>query len=75
VQRIMFEQQQATVNQLLQSNARFRHLWDKHAALNARVDRVVSGDLPMEQIELENLKKEKLHVADQLHAILQHPEE
>lgn len=62
----MFETERATVEALLDSDEAFRHLYDKHARLNARVDEVTAGDAPMQELDLESLKKEKLHVADRM---------
>ena len=66
----MFENEQATVEALLKSDGTFRHLYDKHAELNARVDEINAGSETMQQLELETLKKEKLLLADQMEAIL-----
>lgn len=67
----MFEKEQSTVNELLNSDNSFRHLYDKHSSLNARVDEITSGDAPMDQLELETLKKEKLLLADRLQTMIQ----
>ncbi|MEZ5460041.1 MAG: YdcH family protein [Steroidobacteraceae bacterium] len=62
----MFENDHSVVETLLQSDDAFRRLYDKHADLNARVDEVTAGDAPMEELELEALKKEKLLLADRM---------
>ncbi|MCB1747674.1 MAG: YdcH family protein [Gammaproteobacteria bacterium] len=62
----MFEADNATVEALLQQDDAFRRLYEKHASLNARVDHVTAGDEPMEDLQLENLKKEKLLLADRM---------
>lgn len=66
----MFENDQSAVEQLLNSSDSFRHLYDKHSNLNARVDEITAGDEPMDQLELETLKKEKLQLADQMQTML-----
>ncbi|MEQ8663412.1 MAG: YdcH family protein [Gammaproteobacteria bacterium] len=60
----MFENDHSAVETLLETDGAFRRLYDKHAHLNARVDEVTAGDAPMEETDLEALKKEKLHLAD-----------
>lgn len=62
----MFEHEKATVEVLLHEDAGFRRLYHKHASLNARVDEITAGDSPMDPIDLEELKKEKLQLADQM---------
>ena len=66
----MFEFDQETVHTLLDSDERFRRLYDKHTSLNARVDAANSGDEDMEHFELEILKKEKLLLRDQMQAMI-----
>lgn len=66
----MFEKEQSTVDELLTSDDGFRHLYDKHCSLNARVDEITAGDAPMDPIKLESLKKEKLHLADRMQSII-----
>jgi uncharacterized protein YdcH (DUF465 family) len=68
----MFENDKELVNQLLDNDDGFRRLYEKHTVLNARVDEITSGDEPMTQLKLETLKKEKLHLADQLRSMIQH---
>jgi uncharacterized protein YdcH (DUF465 family) len=67
----MFEKESATVEALLHNDAKFRHMYDKHASLNARVDEVTAGDAPMDPLDLEELKKEKLHLADCMQRCIQ----
>ncbi|MGE0483074.1 MAG: YdcH family protein [Gammaproteobacteria bacterium] len=62
----MFETDNATVEALLQHDDSFRRLYEKHASLNDRVDHVTAGDEPMADLQLENLKKEKLLLADRM---------
>ena len=66
----MLDFDRATVDRLLDNDDGFRHLYNKHCALNAKVDQVTAGKLPMDQIQLELLKKEKLLVRDRMQAII-----
>lgn len=62
---------QKTVNRLLDKDDAFRHVYEKHSALNAKVDQVNCGKLSMEQLQLEMLKKEKLLLRDRMQAMIQ----
>jgi len=66
----MFEFDQAAVDQLLNADDNFRRLYDKHRDLNAKVDLVNAGKAPMDPFELETMKREKLHIADRMQAML-----
>lgn len=66
----MLDFDQATVDRLLNNDDGFRHLYNKHSALNAKVDQITAGKVPMEQIQLESLKKEKLLLRDRMQAII-----
>jgi uncharacterized protein YdcH (DUF465 family) len=66
----MFENDKATVDELLQHDNSFRRLYDKHSMLNEQVDEINAGDAAMEQLRLEALKKEKLLLADQMQHII-----
>ncbi|MEM7540527.1 MAG: YdcH family protein [Pseudomonadota bacterium] len=65
----MFEAERPRVERLLATNDEFRRLYEKHEALNEEVDNL-SGHYATEQIQLENLKKQKLLIKDQLAGIL-----
>lgn len=67
----MFEHDKATVDALLRNDAGFRRLYEKHSSINNQVDDAAAGDLLMEQLQLESLKKEKLLLADQMQAMIQ----
>ena len=66
----MFEGQQEAVNQLLQTNKRFKQLHDKHHALKDTVCEATSGPAALDDLELEQMKKEKLQLKDQMAEIL-----
>ncbi len=62
----MFENDQDTVDVLLSENDSFRRLYDKHVALKSQVQDANGGAISMEQLALEELKKEKLSLKDQM---------
>ncbi|MEX2479957.1 MAG: DUF465 domain-containing protein [Gammaproteobacteria bacterium] len=66
----MFEKETAAVQTLLHQDASFRRLYDKHATLNAQVDEITSGDQAKDPLDLELMKKEKLHLADRMNDII-----
>ena len=62
----MFEQNQKEVEALMQSNAEFRSLYQHHKELDSKVRDAELGVLPMDDVTLHNMKKEKLHAKDKL---------
>ena len=62
----MFEQNQKEVEALMQSNAEFRSLYQRHKELDSKVRDAELGVLPMDDVTLLNMKKEKLHAKDRL---------
>ncbi|MGQ0658387.1 MAG: YdcH family protein [Chromatiales bacterium] len=66
----MFEYEQDIVNALLSEDINFRRLYDKHHELKERVNMANSGADPMDDFSLENLKKQKLMLKDQMAAMI-----
>jgi len=62
----MFENDQGTVDTLLSQNDEFRRLYDKHTVLKSQVQDANGGAISMEQLDIEELKKEKLSLKDQM---------
>lgn len=63
----MFEQKQKEeVDALMQTNAEFRSLYYRHQELDSKVRDAELGVLPMDDVTLLNMKKEKLHAKDKL---------
>ena len=62
----MFENDQDTVDTLLSESDEFRRLYDKHTVLKSQVRDANGGIICMEQLALEELKKEKLFLKDQM---------
>jgi uncharacterized protein YdcH (DUF465 family) len=67
----MFENQQDTVNELLETSKEFRYFYEQHEALDRKVDAVESGQMAMDDLALNEIKKEKLQVKDRLASLLQ----
>ncbi|MEE8267186.1 MAG: DUF465 domain-containing protein [Acidiferrobacterales bacterium] len=67
----MFEHDQKIVQQLLSENFDFKLLYVKHQKLNDKVDKAGSGVLPLDDVTLENMKKERLLLMDKM-ALLIH---
>ena len=62
----MFEYDQQIVDKLLEENDEFRSLYEKHQELNQQVDDADVGVLPLDDLTLHRLKKEKLQLRDRL---------
>ena len=63
----MFEQhEREDVESLMHSNTEFRQLYHKHKELDSKVRDAELGVLPMDEVTLHNLKKEKLWAKDKL---------
>lgn len=62
----MFEQNQKEIENLMQSNAEFRVLYHHHRELDSKVRDAELGVLPMDDLTLLNMKKEKLQAKDKL---------
>ena len=67
----MFEYDQNIVDSLLNENSDFKRLYDKHVELKQRVKAANLGTLPVDDYSLENMKKEKLHLKDQMAHIIE----
>ncbi len=67
----MFEFDEEIVEALLKESVDFKRLYDKHVDLNRDVDSANTGDTPIEDMELEGMKKEKLYLKDQMAQIIE----
>ena len=67
----MFEDHQDAVQQLLETNKEFRYFYKQHESLDKQVDKAESGNLPMDEMQLNEIKKEKLLAKDKLISMLQ----
>jgi len=66
----MFSQDQGIVNKLLEENDKFRVMYERHEELNKQTDKANIGALGVCDDTLHDLKKEKLHLRDELAVIL-----
>ena len=62
----MFEHRQNKLDELIKENEDFRRIYDRHQELDKRVTAAELGTAPMEDLALNQLKKEKLWVKDKL---------
>lgn len=67
----MFEYDEEIVGALLKDSVDFKRLHDKHSRLKQEVSSANAGDKPIEDMELEGLKKEKLLLKDQMAQIIE----
>ena len=52
------------------ANAHFLHIFDKHNELDDKIIKAEHGDLPLTDLEMEKLKKEKLLLKDEAYGII-----
>ena len=66
----MLHEYKDEIHELKQSNAHFAHIFEKHNKLDNKIEHAEMGDTPMTDIELENLKKEKLLLKDEAYKMI-----
>ena len=66
----MFPEYRELISKLKQQDAHFARLFDEHNALDDKITGLVNNPVTSGLDEIEELKKEKLHLKDQLYAIL-----
>lgn len=62
----MFERQKTKMDKLIKENDDFRRFYDRHQELDKRVTAAELGTAPMEDLALNQLKKEKLWIKDRI---------
>jgi len=62
----MFEHRQEQMERLKKENQDFLRVFNRHQELDKRVTAAEVGTAPMEDLALNQLKKEKLYAKDQL---------
>jgi uncharacterized protein len=67
----MFEYDQEIVSSLLNNNNDFKRLYDKYDILKNTVKEANEGNVDMDQLSLEELKKEKLDLKDRMSLIIE----
>jgi uncharacterized protein YdcH (DUF465 family) len=71
----MFPEYRDLISRLKGHDIHFTRLFDKHNDLDQRIKNMEALIQPSTQPEIENLKKEKLLLKDQLYVILKKAEE
>jgi len=66
----MFEHRKNKMDELIKENEDFRRIYDRHQELDKRVTAAELGTAPMEDLALNQLKKEKLWVKDKLAVLM-----
>ncbi len=66
----MFPEYRDLIHTLKMQNTRFAHLFEKHHALDHQIQRMADGQEPATNEQMEALKKEKLHIKDELYVML-----
>ncbi|MAJ91040.1 MAG: hypothetical protein CMF40_02505 [Legionellales bacterium] len=67
----MFEQDKEIVESLLDNNKNFRRLYNKHCQLKSKVKEANEGNIIIDNLFLDGLKKEKLQIKDRLSIIIE----
>ncbi len=62
----MFEHRQEQMEKMKQENEDFLRVFNRHQELDKRVTAAEIGTVPLEDLALNQLKKEKLRAKDQL---------
>ncbi|MFK8067463.1 MAG: DUF465 domain-containing protein [Gammaproteobacteria bacterium] len=62
----MSEHELHAVKTLLATEISFKRLYDKHHYLDERVNEINQGELAIDDVSLEKMKKEKLLLKDQM---------
>lgn len=66
----MFPEYRDLITQLKNKDAHFTRLFDEHNALDQTIQNIESHIEVATEAEIEQLKKQKLHLKDELYAIL-----
>lgn len=70
----MFPEYRELITKLKTEDAHFARLFDKHNELDQRIKNMEANIELATHMEVEILKKEKLHIKDELYAILKNKE-
>ena len=66
----MLREYKAEIHELKQTNTHFANIFEKHNELDNKIEHVEMGDIPMTDVELETLKKEKLLLKDEAYKMI-----
>ncbi|MEM7055020.1 MAG: YdcH family protein [Pseudomonadota bacterium] len=67
----MFEHRQEQMEALMKENIEFRKMYSDHQQIEKRVTAAENGTAPMEDLALNQLKREKLQIKDQLNRMME----
>ncbi|SFV54732.1 FIG00710266: hypothetical protein [hydrothermal vent metagenome] len=66
----MLHEYRDDIHELKQKDAHFARIFEKHNELDQKIEHAESGDVPMTDMELETLKKEKLLLKDEAYKMI-----
>ena len=66
----MLHEYRDEISKLKQENAHFAKIFEKHNELDQKIEDAEAGREPMTDLELERLKKEKLHLKDEAYKMI-----
>jgi len=67
----MFHEYRDIVTELKSINAHFKKIFDEHNALHDEIEKAEAGGVDhIDAVELEKMKKQKLHLKDQAYAMI-----
>ncbi len=66
----MLHEYRDEIHELKQQNAHFAKIFEKHNELDQKVEDAEAGRIPMTDVELETLKKEKLLLKDEAYKMI-----
>ena len=66
----MLHEYRDEIHELKQTNAHFARIFEKHNELDQKVEDAEAGRIILTDVELENLKKEKLLLKDEAYKII-----
>jgi len=66
----MLHEYRDEIHELKQQNAHFAKIFEKHNELDQKVEDAEAGRVPMTDMELETLKKEKLLLKDEAYKMI-----
>lgn len=70
----MFPEYRDLITKIKGNDTRFTRLFDKHNDLDQRIKNMEARIVPGSDVEIENLKKEKLQIKDQIYTHLRQVE-
>ena len=66
----MLHEYRDEIHELKQKDAHFAHIFEKHNELDNKIEHAEHRDIPMTDMELETLKKEKLLLKDEAYKMI-----